>query len=82
MISVSANHWCKLSDDVLCLYAYKRGAAMAEKDHIHDNITADRLAEALEQIQQQLAEGSALSRAARAVSGHAPRGQARPRRRK
>ena len=32
---------------------------MAELDNAHDNMTADRLAEALEQIQQQLAEGSA-----------------------
>lgn len=32
---------------------------MAEKDHAHDNITANRLTEALEQIQQQLAEGRA-----------------------
>jgi hypothetical protein len=31
---------------------------MAELDHAHDNMTADRLAEALEQLQQQLAEGS------------------------
>jgi hypothetical protein len=33
---------------------------MAEKDHAHDNITVDQLAEALEQIQQQLIEGGAL----------------------
>jgi hypothetical protein len=32
---------------------------MAEKDHAYDNITADRPAETLEQLQQQLAEGSA-----------------------
>ena len=32
---------------------------MAEKDHPYDNITADRPAETLEQLQQQLAEGSA-----------------------
>ena len=32
---------------------------MAELDHAHDNMTAARLAEALEQLQQQLAEGSA-----------------------
>jgi hypothetical protein len=32
---------------------------MAELDHAHDNMTADRLAEALEQLQQQLVEGSA-----------------------
>jgi hypothetical protein len=32
---------------------------MAELDHAHDNMPADRLAEALEQLQQQLAEGSA-----------------------
>src|SRR6476646_3890603 len=32
---------------------------MAEKDHAHDNITVDRLTNALEQIQKQLAEGSA-----------------------
>ena len=32
---------------------------MAELDHAHDNTTADKLAEALEQLQQQLTEGSA-----------------------
>ena len=32
---------------------------MAKLDHAHDNMAADRLAEALEQLQQQLAEGSA-----------------------
>lgn len=32
---------------------------MAEQDHAHDNITVDRLTNALEQIQKQLAEGSA-----------------------
>jgi hypothetical protein len=32
---------------------------MAELDHAHDNMTVARLAEALEQLQQQLAEGSA-----------------------
>ena len=32
---------------------------MAELDHAHGNMTADRLAEAIEQIQQQLAAGSA-----------------------
>jgi hypothetical protein len=32
---------------------------MAELDHAYDNMTAGQLAEALEQLQQQLAEGSA-----------------------
>ena len=65
MISVSANHRCRMSDDVLCLYAYKRGAAMAEKVSVDDNITADLLAEELEQIQQRLAERRAQCQALR-----------------
>ncbi len=32
---------------------------MAELDHAHDNMTADQLAEALEQLHQQLTEGNA-----------------------
>ena len=65
MISVSANHRCRMSDDVLCLYAYKRGAAMAEKVSVDDNITADLLAEELEQIQQRLAARRAQCQALR-----------------